>query len=414
MHSPQKSSEKAELINPSMSANNEERSTTNNPSHSSAYQYSFRIVIKNEISSSSTTTSKPGGIEKKKLKSIVNKYMIVDCLKGLKILPSDSIQCIVTSPPYNKLGLREGRSYRGQIVYDTYDDDMDEHEYKRWQIDLLNEINRVLKPNGSLFYNHKDRRYRHRDYPPEEFIIRSDLNLYQTIIWDRSCTANQNAAYFRPNSEKIFWLTKASGSTVTAPKFYRDRLPECFKSSIWRIPPDRKNKHPAPFPALLAEICILATTDKGDLVLDPFAGSGTTLVAAANLKRSFLGFDISKKYQAMFEHRLATSNSDINMQKEFYVVENIIDKRFRNGSSEYLLKWKGFDHNHNTWENEKNLHCPDLLKQFETSLKNNNRKKYTPSNEKFSTMLHLNKSRVHKLKKPRLLRCTKKKVNKMR
>ncbi|CAF3234088.1 unnamed protein product [Rotaria socialis] len=409
MHSVTKSNEKAESINSTMPANNKERSMMSNQCHSSTYQYSFRIVIKNEISSSTTTASKPDGIEKKKLKSIVNKYLIVDCLKGLKMLPSNSIQCIVTSPPYNKLGLREGSSYSGQIVYDTYDDDMDEHEYKRWQIDLLNEINRILKPNGSLFYNHKDRRYRHRDYPPEEFIIRSDLNLYQTIIWDRSCTANQNAAYFRPNSEKIFWLTKSSRSTVTAPTFYRDRLPECFKSSIWRIPPDRKNKHPAPFPALLAEICILATTDKGDLVLDPFAGSGTTLIAAANLKRSFLGFDISKKYQAMFKHRLATSNSDINMWKEFYVVEKIIDKRLRNGHVEYLLKWKGFDHNQNTWENERNLDCSDLLKQFETSSKKNKRNTCTSSNERFSTRLHLNKSRVHKMKKHRLLRCTKKK-----
>jgi modification methylase len=189
--------------------------------------------------------------------------VIIDSLKGLKMLPNNSVQCIVTSPPYNKLGLREGRQCDGDIIYDTYDDNMNEDEYQQWQCDLLNEINRVLKPTGSLFYNHKDRRYHKRDYPPEKFILRSNLQLYQTIIWDRGSTANQNAAYFRPNLEKIFWLIKSSGGTLTAPKFYRDRLPECFKSSIWRIAPDRTNKHPAPFPAVLAEICILATTDKG-------------------------------------------------------------------------------------------------------------------------------------------------------
>jgi site-specific DNA-methyltransferase (adenine-specific) len=194
---------------------------------------------------------------------MVNSYVIVDCLKGLKKLPDNSIQCIITGPPYNKLGLHEGRPHNGQIIYDTYDDNMNEDEYQQWQCDLLNEINRVLTPDGSLFYNHKDRRYCRRDYPPEEFILRSDLTLYQTIIWDRGCTANQNAAYFRPNLEKLFWLTKSSSITSLAPKFYRDRLPECFKSSIWRIKPDRRNKHPAPFPALLAEICILAATDEG-------------------------------------------------------------------------------------------------------------------------------------------------------
>jgi len=178
------------------------------------------------------------------------------------MLPNNSIQCIVTSPPYNKLGLREGRQYHGQIIYDTYDDNMNEDEYQQWQRNLLNEINRVLTPTGSLFYNHKDRRYSKRDYPPEEFILQSDLTLYQTIIWDRGSTANQNAAYFRPNFEKIFWLTKSSSNTSLSPKFYRDRLPESFKSSIWRITPERQNKHPAPFPPLIAEICILATTDE--------------------------------------------------------------------------------------------------------------------------------------------------------
>jgi modification methylase len=281
------------------------------------------------------------------------------------MLPSNSIQCIVTSPPYNKLGLREGRQYLGQIIYDKYDDNMDEDDYQQWQCDLLNEINRVLTPDGSLFYNHKDRRYRKRDYPPEEFILRSDLTLYQTIIWDRGCTANQNAAYFRPNVEKLFWLTKSSTTTSSAPKFYRNRLPECFKNSIWRIGPDRRNHHPAPFPAILAEICVLATTDEGnsidrmnflsnnalllgDIVLDPFAGSGTTLVAAANLKRRFIGFDISKKYQNMFKQRLANSNDHVCLWEEKFVIEQILDRRIRDGKYQYLLKWKGFSHTENT------------------------------------------------------------------
>jgi site-specific DNA-methyltransferase (adenine-specific) len=194
---------------------------------------------------------------------MINSYVIIDCMKGLKKLPDNSINCVVTSPPYNKLGLRHGLKYAGQIIYDMFDDNMDENEYKQWQCDLLNEINRVLKPDGSVFYNHKDRHFGNRDYPPEEFILRSNLKLYQTIIWDRNCTANQNPSYFRPNLEKIFWLIKSSSIASSPPKFYRNRLPEAYKSSIWRINPEKRNKHPAPFPLRVAELCILATTDEG-------------------------------------------------------------------------------------------------------------------------------------------------------
>ncbi|CAF4978589.1 unnamed protein product [Rotaria sp. Silwood1] len=101
-------------------------------------QYTFRILIENEISSTAnipkpthssinyqqTLKSSIHNDQTKKLKSYINKYMIIDCLKGLQMLPNNSVQCIVTSPPYNKLDLREGRPYYGQIIYDTYDDNM--------------------------------------------------------------------------------------------------------------------------------------------------------------------------------------------------------------------------------------------------------------------------------------------------
>ncbi|CAF0752175.1 unnamed protein product [Adineta ricciae] len=374
----------------------------------STYCCSFRIVVRNEASLDTTVTSERTSqlhalqpdehrtkssldkkeIIKRKSKSLRNKYVVVDSLEGLKKLPNNSVQCIVTSPPYNKLGLREGRPYLGQIIYDTYDDNMKEEEYQQWQLKILNEINRVLKPNGSAFYNHKDRRYCRQDYRPEDFVSKSDLKMYQTLIWDRGSTVNQNTAYFRPNVEKIFWLTKASSGT---PKFYRDRLPECFKGSVWRIPPEKKNKHPAPFPLILSEICILATTDEGDLVLDPFAGSGTTLLAAANLKRSYLGFDLSHNYKMMFRQRIAASKK-IHLWEQMYIVEKIVDHRIRNGCMEYLLKWKGYSEKENTWELEENLHCPGLLQQFKASLSNQKKAKSKSSNKRPVKLIHSNSS----------------------
>ena len=60
--------------------------------------------------------------------------MIIDCIKGLKMLPNDSIECMIISLPYNKLGLRQGRPYNWQIIYDTYDDNINETGYQIWQV----------------------------------------------------------------------------------------------------------------------------------------------------------------------------------------------------------------------------------------------------------------------------------------
>ena len=83
-------------------------------------------------------------------------------------------------------------------------------------------------------------------------------------------------------------------------------------------------------------------------MLDPFAGSGSTLLAAIYLKRSFIGFDISKKYQNMFKRRLARSDSQLNLWNDTFVVEKIVDRRIKNGCTQYLLKWKGYDEDQNT------------------------------------------------------------------
>lgn len=77
--------------------------------------------------------------------------------------------------------------------------------------------------------------------------------------------------------------------------------------------------------------------------MDPFAGSGTTLLAAQSLRRSFIGFDISEKYRTLFHDRLAASKSSVCLWDETFVVEKILDKRTGDdGSSEYLIRWRGY------------------------------------------------------------------------
>ncbi len=232
-----------------------------------------------------------------------NKIYLIDVLEGLRSLPDESIDAGVTSPPYNKLGLLKGKKqkggdWNGYITYESFDDNMPEEEYQTWQIAILDEIQRVLKPGGSFFYNHKNRRYDKSEYSPYDWVSKSKLNIYQTIIWDRKADVNNSKYFFQPVYELVYWLTK---DNKLAPKFYKKQLVE--QQSIWRISPKVNLPHPAPFPEELVEHCIMATTTPGDVVLDPFMGIGTTAVVASRLGRKYIGFDISAEYV-----KLATDN----------------------------------------------------------------------------------------------------------
>lgn len=245
----------------------------------------------------------------------INKIHLIDALEGIKKLQDNSINCVITSPPYNKLGLQNGKKmgsndWDGYITYNNFDDNLPEKEYQNWQINILNEIHRVLKSDGSLFYNHKNRRYNKTEYSPFEWISRCNLNLYQTIVWDRKADVNNNKYFFQPVYELIYWMTK---NNKKSPKFYKKDLKE--QKSIWRITPKTNIPHPAPFTEEMVEQCIIATTDENDLILDPFMGTGTTGLIAKRLNRNYIGFDISKEYIDMAETNIKIGK--IRKKKDF-------------------------------------------------------------------------------------------------
>lgn len=229
----------------------------------------------------------------------------IDCLEGLRQLESDSVNCIVTSPPYNKKGLlkspKKGNQIWGKfnIDYDTYGDNMREEDYQEWMIEFLNECHRVLAPDGSFFFNHKPRRYKNRCHLPTDFISRSDAQLYQLVIWDRRNSPNIRNDVLVPCTEHIYWFCKKK------PKVFRDAVDLRFRGEVWTIPPERQKNHPAPFPETLVRNCILLSTEEGDTVLDPFMGSGTTAIVAQSLDRLHLGFEMDPQYVKMAEVRLS-------------------------------------------------------------------------------------------------------------
>ena len=243
----------------------------------------------------------------------MNKIINKDCLEGMRQLDSDSIDCIVTSPPYNKKGLlgkvsinknkidKKNDRYKYhekgnqiwnkfEIDYDSYNDNMPESHYQQWMTEVLNEMTRIIKPDGSIFFNHKPRRHKNRSLLPTDFISKSEANLYQLIIWDRRSSPNIRVDILVPCTEHIYWLCKQK------PKVYRNQVDKEYKGEVWNISVKKQQDHPAPFPYQLVKNCILLSTQKNDIILDPFMGSGTTALVAQDFDRRWMGFEVDKEY----------------------------------------------------------------------------------------------------------------------
>lgn len=207
----------------------------------------------------------------------------------IEAVPDESVDLVVTSPPYNL-----GDRYAGQspaaiggkwtrvIQYDEYQDNLPEDEYREWQQGMLRQMWRVLKPTGAIFYNHRPRiqngQVQHRlDLIPAEVCLR------QIIVWERPGGHNFNPGYFVPSYEWIFLIAK--------PEF---RLLDSGWSDVWQMdPPD--NDHPAPFPLELPFRAIKCSANV-QIVLDPYIGSGTTGEAARLLSKNYLGFELVEAY----------------------------------------------------------------------------------------------------------------------
>ena len=230
----------------------------------------------------------------------LNKIICGDALEELRKMPSESVDLVVTSPPYNKHSANRKHSpsdswNKSAISYGEFKDDLPEGEYRDQQRKVITELLRIIKSNGSIFYNHKYRIINHRIVSPElwleGFIVR------QVIIWDRGSSPALDPIRFMPTYEQIYWITR-----MTETPFFTK---EGFQmKDIWRISPETGNEHPAPFPEELVGRCIRAACPENGIVLDPFIGSGTTAVAAKMLGRNYIGIEINPEYVKMAENRL--------------------------------------------------------------------------------------------------------------
>ena len=178
------------------------------------------------------------------------------------------------------------------------------------QSEILSECLRVITDDGSVFYNHIDILREHQTMHPM-YVYKFPLK--QIIIWNRRNSPKLDKSYFVPVNEYIFWLQKTKTSRT---KF--NRKDAKFKTNIWDFQPDKKNNHPAPFPEELPENCILTTTDKNDIVLDPFIWSGTTAVACEKLNRRWIGIELNEEYCEIAKQRILEINETKTLSDKLY------------------------------------------------------------------------------------------------
>ena len=271
----------------------------------------------------------------------LNKVFCKDARKMAE-LPDNSVHLIVTSPPYFNIkdysldGYQKNKKSekaKGQIG--------DVADYKKYISEMLRvwqECQRVLKPNGKLIVNTPLmpmlKKNFNTHYNRDIFDINSDIEnsilnntglfLLDIYIWNRTNPSKKlmfgsypypRNFYAQNTIEFITVYVKDGASENNLPKDIKEKskLTEKewieFTKQIWNIPiPGRGDlafgEHSAIMPEEIVRRCVRLFTYVGDIVLDPFAGSGTTLKVAKELKRNYVGYEISKSYERIINLKL--------------------------------------------------------------------------------------------------------------
>ncbi len=276
------------------------------------------------------------------LENFIDKIICANTLETLKQLPDNSIDLGITSPLYNKKENKKGWLVKN-VKYANASDKLPENVYQDIQIEVLNELYRIIKEGGSFFYNHKIRWERGNMFHPMDWLRKTEWVVKQEIIWDRMIAANIRGWRFWQVEERIYWLYKPLGDKLIGEEL---KSKHALLTSIWRFPPERNNPHPAPFPLALPLRIIYSIFDdkKDNIVIDPYCGSGTTLVAAKILGQHYIGIDISEEYVKFADNRLENYKKEISNAEE-ELAKHIVKKTFkeRKEKGEFVGKYRKND-----------------------------------------------------------------------
>ena len=265
----------------------------------------------------------------------INKIYNMDCVDGMKILENESIDLIVTSPPYDNL-----RTYNGSI---------DQWNFDKFK-EIAKELFRVTKNGGVVVWIVGDATINGSEtgtsFREALYFMDCGFNLHDTMIWRKTnpMPKVKTKRYFDV-FEYMFVFSKGK------PKTFNPIMVDCkcggklydstckniggengrtrkafilntqrYKDNIWDISvAQNKTAHTAVFPEQLAKDHIISWSNEGDIILDPFMGSGTTAKVAIETNRNFIGFEISKDYCDIANERitnLGTSEKRTNQSRD--------------------------------------------------------------------------------------------------
>jgi DNA modification methylase len=235
-------------------------------------------------------------------------HILCSSSEAMTELPDCSVHLMVTSPPYNAQ-----KEYDRDLSLEAYLDMLD----RVWQ-----ETFRVLVPSGRACINVAN--LGRKPYIPLHSYIIEQMTaigflMRGEVIWDKAASASPSTAWgsWQSASNPVLrdvheYILIFSKDGFQRPKGKREDTIQkedflAWTKSVWQFQAVQAKKigHPAPFPVELPHRCIQLFTYKGDVVLDPFAGSGATCLAAKQDERHFVGYEIDPEYCRLAESRLA-------------------------------------------------------------------------------------------------------------
>ena len=220
-----------------------------------------------------------------------------DCLNALQFIKSNSIDLIITSPPYEDvMGAGYGAKSKDVLFLKLYSDFLDK---------VFKEYKRILKDNGQIFFNIKSKTLKKRLLTPHwiEFTDGfQNLNFKSYIIWKYAGSFDSTKSRFHLDYEIIYHLSKGDDIYLNENCGIHDPL-----SSVWYVPHNIKKEervHPTQMPEALVERILAVASKPEDTVLDNFMGSGTTGVSCKKRNLKFIGIEINKNNYELSEKRI--------------------------------------------------------------------------------------------------------------